>query len=100
MTAMRERRIDALPDAPHDAALTFYKEHEPLDPGDWLLVLPSAAHDHADWRRAAVRDLARAQAPGRVNLVAGEDGTALDTARAYLRAAPGITGQYLELAGQ
>ena len=98
MTPMRERRIDALPGAPHDAARAFHTQNAPLDPGDWLLVLPPAAHDHADWRRAAVRDLARAQAPGRVNMAAGEDGAALDAARAYLCAAPGITGQYLELA--
>ena len=98
MTPMRERRIDALPGAPHDAARAFHTQNAPLDPGDWLLVLPPAAHDHADWRRAAVRDLARAQTPGRVNMVAGTDGSALETARAYLCAAPGITGQYLELA--
>lgn len=59
------------------------------------IVLPWASYDHSDWRRAAARDLARAHAPKRVNLVAGEDCAALDATIAYLDRAPGVTGQYL-----
>ena len=64
-----------------------------------VIILPPAAHDHVDWRRAAARDLARLAAPTRVNLVAGDDRATLDAAIAFLAAAPGITGQYLPLGG-
>lgn len=63
------------------------------------IVLPSAAPDHTDWRRALARDLARQVAPARVNVVAGE-GAAVDAALAYLDTASGVTGQYLRLDGQ
>ena len=64
-----------------------------------VLVLPPAQVDHTDWRRAAVRDLARALAPVRVNLIAGSGGPSLDQTLAYLANAPGVTGHYLPLHG-
>lgn len=62
------------------------------------LVLPPAGYEQGDWRRAAARGLARRAAPARVNMVAGEPGPALEATLAYLAAAPGVTGQYLECA--
>ncbi len=64
-----------------------------------IIVLEPAPFDHADWRRAAARDLARAHPDNRVNIVAGDDPAAIRAACAYLAAAPGITGQYLDLDG-
>ena len=61
------------------------------------IVVPKAGADHADWRRAAARDLARAYAPARVNVVAAGSDAALQATLAYLRDAPGVTGHYLEL---
>ena len=97
-------RIDALPDSALDAAATFHGEwrgraQSLLDQRDVLaVVLPPAPYDHADWRRAAARDLARA-APKRVNVIASDDERAITAALAYLTAAPGVTGQYLPLDG-
>lgn len=62
------------------------------------VALPPAPADHADWRRAAARDLARAHAPVRVNLVAGRAGDILEETLGYLAAAPGVTGHFLQLA--
>ncbi len=58
--------------------------------------MPAAPYDHADWRRAVARDLARAYAPKRVNVVGGND---LAATLDYLAGAPGVTGQYLPLDG-
>jgi len=63
------------------------------------LVLPPANYDHGDWRRAAARDLARAHAPARVNLVAGDHEGAIAATLAYLASAPGVTGQFLPVDG-
>lgn len=60
------------------------------------IILPAAAHDHSDWRRAAARDLARAHAPRRVNIVSGDDPDRVSGTISYLAGAPGITGQYLQ----
>ncbi|HEX5644313.1 MAG TPA: hypothetical protein VFX62_02225 [Erythrobacter sp.] len=100
-----ELRIDCLPEVPLDAAAEFHR--------DWLgrareaiatpgadalvIVLPVAAKDHDDWRRAIARDLARACAPRRVNILGGGDAAAIAAMLAYLGDAPGITGQYLPL---
>lgn len=62
-----------------------------------VVVLPTASADHSDWRRAAARDLARALAPARVNLLAQGSAAALDATLAYLQGAPGVTGHYLVL---
>lgn len=99
-----ELRIEALPPAPLDAAAEFHRAQ--LDHARELLasdidtlaiVLPAAPKDHDDWRRALARDLARAYAPKRVNVVGGSDTAAISAMLAYLRDAPGITGQYLPL---
>jgi len=62
--------------------------------------MPLAPYDHVDWRRAVARDLARAAAPARVNLIAGDDQRAIVAALAFLEDARGVTGQYLPLDGQ
>ena len=95
-------RIEWLPEGALDAAAAFH--------ADWLvrardalangcealaIVVPPAPYDHSDWRRAAARDLARAAAPARVNIVAGDDDRAIGATIAFLESAPGITGQYL-----
>lgn len=66
---------------------------------DLAVILPGAPHDHLDWRKAAARDLARAHAPKRVNIVVGDDRSAIAAALAYLAAAPGVTGQVLPVDG-
>lgn len=63
------------------------------------IVVPPAPHDHTDWRRSIARDLAREAAPRRVNVIAGDDDTAIAAAISFLAAAPGVTGQYLPVYG-
>ena len=97
--------IDDLPPEALDASAHFHANHAaPLRAAaagaeSVVLVLPPAPVDHTDWRRAVVRDLARALAPVRVNLVAGDTGESLDATLAYLANAPGVTGHYLPLHG-
>lgn len=92
----------ALPDNALEAAARFHAEFLPqiaglLEGSDSLvIVMPAAPYDHADWRRALARDLARAHPAKRINVVGGND-TAVTLE--YLAAAPGITGQYLPLDG-
>lgn len=95
-------RLAALPASALDAAAEFHSIHLPRlremlrGTADSLaIVLPPAPHDHADWRRAAARDLAREAAPVRVNIVGGGDESAIAGMLAYLGGAPGVTGQYL-----
>ena len=98
-------RIEVLPAGALDAAAVFHagwraEAQSLLAGGDALvIVMPPAAYDHSDWRRAAARDLARAVAPKRANVVAGDDERAIDASLAYLASAPGVTGQYLPLDG-
>jgi hypothetical protein len=98
-------RIEVLPAGALDAAAMFHgdwrgRAQSLLDrEGALAIVMPPAPYDHADWRRAAARDLARAMAPKRVNLIAGDDERAVTAALAYLVTAPGVTGQYLPLDG-
>ena len=94
--------IDSLPEGAVDAARAFYDQHldgvQKAMEGDGsalAIVLPTAPRDHDDWRRALARDLARAHAPKRVNVVGTSDETRCETMLAYLRDAPGVTGQYL-----
>jgi hypothetical protein len=100
---MRELAIDTLPTGALDAAAAFMAEHlaaarallaEP-DTTALAIILPPAPYDHRDWRQALGRDLARAAAPRRVNVVAGAPGAALDATLRFLADAPGVTGQYL-----
>ncbi len=103
--AQAELRIDALPEAPIDASAAFHCTHlerarERLSTGAdaLVIVLPYAPTDHDDWRRALARDLARAHAPQRANVIGGgSPPEALAAMLEYLRDAPGITGQYLPL---
>ena len=98
-------RIEALPEGALEAAAKFHGEWRDraqalLEREEALvIVVPSAPYDHTDWRRAAARDLARAVAPKRVNLLAGDNEPVIAAALAYLAAAPGVTGQYLPLDG-
>ena len=62
-----------------------------------MIVFPPAEHTHRAWRLAAVQSLARDHAPLRVNALASDDPAAIDSALAYFKAAPGLTGQYLNL---
>lgn len=99
--AQRVYRVTELPESALAASGAFHRDHLAaaqalLSEGDSLaIVLPPAAHDHLDWRRAIARDLARSHAPARVNVVAaGEPECA--ALLAYLDAAPAVTGQVLE----
>lgn len=93
--------VDDLPAEPLAAAGVFYQHWVAhvvalLEGGeDVMVALAPADHTHREWRRAIAAGLSRAHAPRRVNAVAGA-GAALDAVAAYLAAAPGVTGQYLE----
>ena len=97
-------RIDNLPAAALEAVRVFHDSK--LDEAramsekceSLVIVLPPAEYDHADWRRAAARDLAREIAPKRVNIVSGDNDTRIAATCDYLGNAPGVTGQYLPLA--
>ncbi|NNC60498.1 MAG: hypothetical protein HKO05_10975 [Erythrobacter sp.] len=93
-----------LPDRATEASAEFYTEWLPRielalrdTDDDLVLLLPHAAYDHDDWRRAVARDLARAFAPCRVNVIGGGDAPSQEATIAYLENAPGVTGQYLPL---
>lgn len=100
---MQQLEVGLLPDAALDAAGAFMAVH--LDTARTILaapdctalaiLLPLAPYDHADWRRALARDLARAAAPKRVNVVAGIPGDARNALLRFLSDAPGVTGHYL-----
>ena len=101
---MKIIEISALPTAPILAAEAFFRDHFPSISQQsstkllhFVLFLPPAETDHDDWRRAAARDLARKFAPSRVNIIGGGNDEACEKTLAYLRDAPGITGQYLPL---
>ncbi|OGS49971.1 MAG: hypothetical protein A3J40_03550 [Erythrobacter sp. RIFCSPHIGHO2_12_FULL_63_10] len=94
-------RLAALPASALDAAAEFHSLHLPRlremlrSAESLVVVLPPAPRDHADWRRAAARDLAREAAPMRVNVIAGGGEAPIAAMLAYLEGAPGVTGQYL-----
>jgi hypothetical protein len=97
-------RIGNLPAAALDAAHEFHaiwleqiRARLRDEPDSLAIVLPRAPYDHADWRRAAARDLARMAAPTRVNVIGGDEAAAIDSTIGYLQRAPGVTGQYLTL---
>ena len=98
---MKRVAVDDLPAEPLAAAGVFHQHWLPhievaLAGGeDVMISFAPADHTHREWRRAIAAGLARAYTPRRVNVVAGE-GAVLDAFEAYLAAAPGITGQYLE----
>lgn len=99
-------RIDALPGAALDAAADFHDRWLPriraltanCPAGDDLaLVFAPCDHTHRAWRVAAVQELAREAAPVRVNALAADSEAAIAQSLRYLNAAPGVTGQYLQL---
>jgi hypothetical protein len=97
--------LGPLPDDPLSAAAAFHAGALPeilalIAEGAVVLTLVFPADDslHLGWREAAVASLARQAAPARVNAVAGGDAAAVAAAEAFLREAPGVTGQYLPLA--
>ncbi|MDN3645829.1 hypothetical protein QWY75_06390 [Pontixanthobacter aestiaquae] len=95
--------IKTLPGAALDAAQAIASDWLPairdhLSKGEHLVVLlPQASYDHDDWRRAMVRDLARAYAPTRVNFITEGSDEAVEESVEYLSKANGVTGQYLPL---
>lgn len=97
---MRSVRIEGLPEDPLAAAAWFHAVILPelgaVDT-DLLLVFPPADHRHRAWRLAAVQELARVCVPCRVNAVAGGCAAGIESAEAFLIAAPGVTGQCLTL---
>lgn len=97
---MKIIRVEGLPDEPLEAAGLFHQHwlahvEARLAEGDVMVAFDPADYRHRDWRRGVARDLARRQAPRRVNLVAGDD-RVIAAFAAYLETAPGITGQYFE----
>jgi hypothetical protein len=100
-------RTGALPDHALDASREFHSTWLDqvraliADGGEAVtIVMPLAPYDHADWRRAVARDLARAAAPVRVNVIASDEPAAIASALGFLESAPGVTGQYLPLDGE
>ncbi len=90
--------VGGLSEHPIDAAAYFHDVYVPrvrqqAADGDVVLVFGPADHTHAHWRRGVVRELAREATPSRVNAVVSEDADATALALAYLRSAPGVTGQ-------
>lgn len=98
---MKRVAVDDLPGEPLAAAGVFHQHWLPhvealLQSGeDVMVTLGPADYAHREWRNAVAVGLARAHAPRRVNVVAGE-GAVLDAFAHYLSRAPGVTGQYLE----
>lgn len=94
---------DELPNSAVEAAADFHQRFLPkatvalgADQVDLLVIcFATAGHEHTDWRRAITRDLARENAPKRVNSIAADSESAAEAMLAYLRDAPGVTGQYL-----
>jgi len=95
--------IARLPQSGLEANAAFLKLHlsaanqliTKADTNALAIVLPAAGPDHDDWRRTLARDLARAHAPKRVNIVGATGPQAASAMLAYLGDAPGVTGQYL-----
>lgn len=100
---MKRIEVEGLPEEPLAAAGLFHQNWlDPIERAlaeglDVMVVLIAADHTHSEWRKAAVAMLARKHTPRRVNFVAGE-GPGVDKTEAYLADAPGVTGQYLQVA--
>ena len=98
-------KVEGLAPNAIEAAAAFHARWMPqalgmlADAPALLLQLPAAPYDHDDWRRAAIRDLARRSTPHRANMIAGGDAAAIASAVRFLENAPGVTGQLLKLAG-
>ena len=100
---MRQIDVGPLPDAALEAAAAFMAHHlgaaravlAAPDCTALTIILPPAPYDHRDWRQALARDLARAAAPKRANVLAAAPGPARDAALRFLADAVAVTGQYL-----
>ncbi|MEP0392130.1 MAG: Rossmann fold domain-containing protein [Erythrobacter sp.] len=97
--ALAQYQVSELPESPLEASAAFFAEH--LDAarsvacgGDLLIILPTAGPDHADWRQAVARDMARDAAPSRVNVIGAGDQAQKETLIRYLADAKGVTGHY------
>lgn len=94
-------RVGALPDDALVAAAEFHErilsQVRAADGEDLVLVFEPANHEHRGWRLAVVQQLARDQAPRRVNAIESDDQAATAAAVEYLENAPGLTGQLLRL---
>lgn len=94
--------VEALPESAIEASAAFITRHlaharklaGETDTSALAIVLPPAPSDHDDWRCTLARDLARAHAPVRVNVIGGAPGEDRDDTITFLASAPGITGQY------
>lgn len=95
-----------LPESPLDAAAQFYGESAQdirnefeafRDFANYTIVFDPAGHEHRSWRLAAIQELAREFAPGRINAVVGRSDAAVEAALSYLEHAEGVTGQLLDL---
>ncbi len=101
---MHVLEIETLPESAIKAAADFYRDILPglanafADHNCVILQLPKATSDHDDWRRSAARDVARAYAPKRFNIIGGGSSGSVSETRAYLETAEAVTGQYLKLA--
>ncbi len=96
-------RVGNLPEEALAASTRFHAEVLPgvLAAGGqhMLLVFEPADYTHRGWRLAVVQQLAREQAPRRINAVASDDEAAIAAAARYVATADGLTGQYLPLDG-
>ncbi|MFM5907584.1 MAG: Rossmann fold domain-containing protein [Novosphingobium sp.] len=94
-------RVGPLPEHPLDAASVFHAAILPrLRAAEGTVItclFDPADHAHGDWRKAAIRCLARNMAPRRINAIVSDDAAATAAAEAWLAIAEGITGQYLSL---
>lgn len=99
--AQAEYHVSDLPKNALDASAHFYAHHlevarKLIGDGDLVIILPPAEYDHADWRQALARDLAREFAPSRVNVIAAGEDAQKAQLLAYLAGAKGVTGHYAE----
>ncbi len=96
--------VAVLPDAPLDAASAFATLHlaearaliAAENASALAIILPPAPPAHRDWRRALARDLARAYAPKRANVIAARPGAGREAMLQFLSDAKGVTGHYCE----
>jgi len=99
--AQAEYHVSDLPEGSLQASAVFFAEHlekvrAKLGQGDLVITLPSAGPDHTDWRQALARDLARAAAPMRVNVIGAGDAEGKEALIRYLADAKGLTGHYCQ----
>lgn len=97
------QHVEGLSENPLAASEMFYARHlatarRMIAEGgvsELAVVFPVADSPHDDWRRGLARELAREFKPIRANVVGASDSSAVQRILAYLRDAPGVTGQYL-----